>query len=90
MTRDFLKLKNFDETYQVPYELKTGNFDMAEKFKKVAPAKIEHLRLEGIEEDKISQRKRLKSDIILNLPYLFYSLIILGVHVVLIRRTKEA
>ncbi|MBY0280792.1 MAG: hypothetical protein K2W94_01385 [Alphaproteobacteria bacterium] len=88
MTENLLKLRNFEDTYQVPYNLTKSSFHI-EKDRKLSAEKIEQLRLEAIEEDKINQHRRIKNDLMLNLPYLFYSLSALALHVVLIRRTKE-
>lgn len=88
MTENFLKLSNFEGTYQIPYNLTKSSFPI-EKDKKLTPEKIEHLRLEAIEEDKINQHRRIKNDFMLGFPYIFYSLIVLGIHVLLIRKTRE-
>jgi len=90
LTHDALKLKNFEDTYQIPYSLGKINFNMEKSNKHLSLEKREQLRLEAIEEDKTEQRKRLKSNIFLELPYLFYFAIILGIHIVLIRQTKES
>lgn len=90
LTHDILKLKNFEDTYQIPYSLVKTNFHMEKRDKHLSLEKREQFRLEAIEEDKIEQRKRLKNNIFLELPYLFYFTIILGIHIVLIRQTKES
>ena len=88
MTEDFLKLTNFDNTYQVPHNFTKSSFQV-EKDRKLASEKIEQLRLEAIEEDKINQHRRIKNDLMWGFPYLFYSLLALGIHIILIRKTKE-
>ncbi len=89
MTQDFLRLKNFDDSYQIAYNLTKSSF-FIEKNKKLAPEKIEQLRLEAIEEDKIREYRRIKSNIMLDIPYVLYSLLALGIHIILIRKTKAS
>lgn len=90
LTHDALKLRNFEDTYQIPYNLVKTNFHMEKSNKHLSLEKLEQLRLTAIEEDKVEQRKRLKSNLMLELPYLFYFSIILGIHIVLIKQTKES
>jgi|GEM_PF-3268480 len=88
LTQTFIKTKYFEETYIIPYSLTKSSFDGG-KDRKLTPEKVEHLRLEAIEEDKKETVKRLRNDMTLGLPSLFYSLIFLALHVILIKRTKE-
>jgi hypothetical protein len=90
LTHDVLKIQNFNDTYQIPNNLTKANFHIEKKNKCLNLAKLEQLRLEAIEENKIEQHKNLKNNIILELPYLLYFAFILGIHIILIRRTKES
>ena len=87
LTKTYIKLNYFEETYTVPYSLTKASFHVDQK--KLTHEQIEHLRLDAIEDDKKNTMKSLKSDVVLDLPFLFYSLILLALHVTLIRRTKE-
>lgn len=80
VTQDFLKLKNLDETYHVADYMISSKFHSDSSSKKYEKT---------IEEGKINKRKELKSRIIGNISYLFYSLLTLGIHIILIRTTKE-
>ena len=90
MAQNYLKLKNFEEAYQLPYNLTKAEFYQSKNKEKMTLPQIEQLRLDLIEENKKEQAQLLHSKIILDLPYLVFPLLILIGHIILIRSTRDS
>ncbi len=90
LTRDYITLKNFETTYIPSPDLAEHVFSFKKRYQNMAPDKIEQLRQQAIKEDKERIRSGLEKNLLTDWPYIIYALLILGVHIIIIKRTKES
>jgi hypothetical protein len=79
----------FEDRYKPSEHLKKNNFMKNKKDQKdLSTEQIENLRQIAIEEEKYQEFRELKSTFYIGLPGIFYCLLILGIHIYLIRKTR--
>ncbi len=88
-TNTCIEMVFFKNYYAEPYHLTIEEFNKDKAKAGMSPEKIEQERQAAIEKHKKDNSKYRKKDMIDSSIYAFYAAIILLIHVLIIRRTKE-
>lgn len=88
VTKGYLEIKY--DLYSIPYDLKSEFYASRDQNKKLSADQIEKNRQQEIENNKKYRLQEIKKDIFTSyLPTLFYAVIIMLIHILIVVRTKK-